>query len=144
MSETRPPLRYKQIEHTGDIGIQIFGKTLQELFTNAAFGMFEIMTDLANIERDTSEIIEVAGDGVEELLVNWLSELNYLFVTENKVFNRFDITRYKNFELTATAHGTIVDLNRHPANTEIKAVTYHELYVKEIKNRWEAQVIFDI
>ena len=144
MSETSPPLRYKQIEHTGDVGIQIFGRTLQYLFINAAFGMFEIMTDLVNIEKGTSEIIEVAGDGLEELLVNWLSELNYLFITESKVFNRFNITRYKEFELTATVHGAIVDLNRHPVNTEIKAVTYHELYVKELKNRWEAQVIFDI
>ncbi|MEE4310360.1 MAG: archease [candidate division KSB1 bacterium] len=144
MSGTSSPLRYKQIEHTGDIGIQIFGKTLHDLFINAAFGMFEIITDLGDIEKDTSEIIEVAGDGVEELLVNWLSELNYLFVTENKVFNRFVITRYKDFELTATVRGATIDPSRHPVNTEIKAVTYHELYVKELKNRWEAQVIFDI
>jgi SHS2 domain-containing protein len=28
--------------------------------------------------------------------------------------------------------------------TEIKAVTYHELYVRQVENGWEAQVIFDV
>jgi len=34
--------RFKEIEHTADIGIIAYGKTLEELFENAACGMLYI------------------------------------------------------------------------------------------------------
>ncbi len=136
--------RYKQIEHTGDIGIKIFGNTPEELFANAAYGMFDIMVDLSSVKGTTAENLEVAGDNYEELLVNWLSDLNFVFITEGKIFNKFQINRMTTSELSATAFGEALDLRRHPIQKEIKAVTYHEIYVKEVKNKWEAQVIFDI
>jgi SHS2 domain-containing protein len=38
--------RYQLIEHTGDIGIQVFGASVEELFENAGFALFDIMTDM--------------------------------------------------------------------------------------------------
>ncbi len=144
MSNANEIQRYKQIEHTGDIGIKIFGKTIEDLFINAAFGMFDIMVDLSNVKGSQAETLEVAGDNYEELLVNWLTDLNFVFITENKIFHRFQISRLTHTEMTATAFGEPFDPRRHPIQKEIKAVTFHEIYVKETKNKWEAQVIFDV
>ena len=144
MSNVKKPLRYKQIEHTGDIGIKIFGNSLEDLFINAAYGMFDIMTDISNVNKNVAEKVEVAGDNHEELLVNWLSELNYLFITEQIIFTKFEITRLTDTELHATVIGDRFDSRKHPLNAEIKAVTYHEIYIKQLKNKWEAQIIFDI
>lgn len=144
MSKSKKSLRYKQIEHTGDIGIKVFGESLKDLFINAAYGMFEIIAEISNVNHSLAEKIEVAGDNREELIVNWLSELNFVFITEQKIFNKFEIERLTNTELIATAIGEKYDPRKHPINTEIKAVTYHEIYVKQVKNRWEAQIIFDI
>ena len=136
--------KYKQIEHTGDVGIKVFGDSKKELFANAACGMFDVILDTTNVQQTLAEEIDVAGDNIEELLVNWLSELNYLFITEQKVFRKFDIHRLSDTELVAVAMGEKYDPRRHPMNAEIKAVTYHEIYIKQVKNKWEAQIIFDI
>ena len=144
MTSVNNSLRYKQIEHTGDIGIKIFGNSLEDIFINAAYGMFDVIADISNVNTNLIEEVEVAGDNHEELLVNWLSELNYLFITEHIIFNKFEITRLTDTELHAAAIGDRFDSRKHPLNTEIKAVTYHEIYVKQLKNKWEAQIIFDI
>ena len=41
--------RYELIDHTADVGLRAFGKTLPELFRNAAIGLFEMMTDLEKV-----------------------------------------------------------------------------------------------
>ncbi len=67
--------RYEQFPHTADIGIRVFGKDLKELFTNAAYGMFDVIADLEGIDAGIEETVEVAADSYEELLVAWLDEL---------------------------------------------------------------------
>jgi len=136
--------RYIQIEHTGDKGIKVFGNSVKELFINAAYGMFDIMVDISNLNQNLSETIEVAADNYEELLVTWLTELNYIFISENKIFNKFEISRLKNFELSGIAIGDHFDSRKREIFSEIKAVTYHELYVEQKNEKWEAQIIFDI
>jgi SHS2 domain-containing protein len=46
--------------------------------------------------------------------------------------------------VTAIAHGEKIDPGRHEIKTEIKAVTYHGLYLRQTERGWEAQVIFDV
>jgi len=144
MPDLKKTPKYKQIEHTGDIGIKVFGESVEDLFINAAYGMFDIIADISNVEHDLVEEIEVAGGNHEELLVNWLSELNFIFITENEIFSKFKITHLTDTELNGSAIGEKYNLHKHPINTEIKAVTYHEICVKQLKNKWEAQIIFDI
>ena len=144
MTISQNSLIYKQIEHTGDIGIKVFGDSREDIFINAAYGMFDIIADISKVTQSLVEEVEVAGDNPEELLVSWLSELNYIFITENKIFNKFEITHLSDTELNGSAIGEQFNPHKHPINTEIKAVTYHEIYVKQLKNKWEAQIIFDI
>jgi SHS2 domain-containing protein len=144
MQSSKNMSHYEQIEHTGDIGIKIFGDSLKELMINAASAMFDVMLDIAEPKTNLAEEIVITGDNLDELLVNWLSELNYIFITEQKVFTKFDIARITNNEISATALGEKYDPHRHQIKLEIKAITYHEIYIKQVKEKWEAQVIFDI
>ncbi|MBU3933351.1 MAG: archease, partial [Candidatus Omnitrophica bacterium] len=41
--------RYEIIDHTADIGLRAYGKDLKQLFTNAAYGMFDILADLKKV-----------------------------------------------------------------------------------------------
>ena len=144
MANSQNSIRYKQIEHTGDIGIKVFGYSREDIFINAAYGMFDIIADISKVTQSLVEEVEVAGDNPEELLVSWLSELNYIYITENKIFNKFEIAHLSDTELNGSAIGERFNPHKHPINTEIKAVTYHDIYVKQLKNKWEAQIIFDI
>jgi len=139
-----PLQKYQYIDHTADLGIKVFGDTLAELFENAAFGLFDNITNLEKVSPNSEFSIEVQATDREALLVNWLSELNYLFLTRKELFNCFQVNQINDEHLTATVRGEKLNLDRHEIYTEVKAVTYHKLYVKETGQGWEAQVIFDL
>lgn len=136
--------RYKLLDHTADIGIIAYGRDLPEVFVNAAYAMFDIITDIGRVaERDEVDLC-ISADDVEELLVAWLDELLYRCETEGLLFRRFVIDDMNDRSLRATAFGEKMDHTRHEIRTEIKSVTYHQLKVERTDGEWRAQVIFDI
>ena len=135
---------YELIDHTADVGLKAYGKTLSEAFENAAKGMFDIITDNSEIESIGQYDIELEAPNLEQLLVDWLSELLYLNTSRNQVFGFFKVDLdEKNNKLTAKIFGEKFSLSKHKIGAEIKAVTYHILEVKK-KKPYHVQVLFDI
>jgi SHS2 domain-containing protein len=138
------PNTHEFIEHTADLGLKAYGASVEELFVHAAEGFFDALISLKHVEEKEERVIEVEAEALDDLIVTWLSELLYLFDTEKLVFKRFKVNRLKDNQLEAIAWGEVLDPARHEIKTGIKAVTYHQLYVKEKEGGWETQVIFDI
>ena len=135
-------IKYELIDHTADVGLIAYGKTVAEAFANAAYGMFSIMTDL-NIVRETeSRRVEISEEDMEGLLFEWLNRLIYLFDVEMLLFRRFDIIEFGGSHLQAICYGEKYDPSRHELKTGVKSATYHMLEVDRGKN--QVQVIFDI
>jgi SHS2 domain-containing protein len=132
------------LDHTGDVGIKVFGTSLTNIFVQAAHGMFAIICPDDKIGNQIERRVEVDGQNLEEVFVNWLSELNYHFSVEHTLFSEFQIEKLEQNRLNATIRGEKMNPNIHHIHTEIKAVTFHKLYVRKIGHNWEAQVIFDI
>ncbi|MBI2447774.1 MAG: archease [Candidatus Omnitrophica bacterium] len=135
---------YRLIDHTADIGIKVHGKTLKELFRNAAIGCFDNIADLDNVQLNKQVRFDVQAPSKEELLLSWLKELLYSFDTKKILFKDFKIEKLKPTHLIATACGDKLNLKMHSVKEEIKAVTYHEFSLKHGKSGWTAQVIFDV
>ncbi|RKU28698.1 protein archease [Candidatus Poribacteria bacterium] len=136
---------YEYLEHTADAGMRVWGDSVDLLFTNAAMGLFGMMAVIDSIDETVSMDIEVRADSIEMLLVAWLDELIYQHEVEELFFKRVEILSINSEELFARVHGEPTNFDKHIVYTEIKAVTYHQLYVREIENGvWEAQVIFDL
>ena len=141
--------KYKEFDHTADVGIRIYGKTLQELFGNAAEGMFAIigagklLTGGSGISTVT-ESIEVESSDRVSLLKDWLSELLYLHTTTRVYFTQFNLSSVSQNAVSATVAGFPMSSVDMDTFQDIKAVTYHGLEVKQVDNGFEAQVIFDI
>jgi SHS2 domain-containing protein len=136
--------KYELIDHTADIGVKAFGSNLSECFENAAYAMFDIITENSEIESTGQYNIQLQADDPEQLLVDWLSELLYLHSAKNLVFGFFKVTLEDyNKKLSATVFGEKIDFSKHKISTEIKAVTYHMLEVRK-KKPFHAQVLFDI
>ena len=133
-----------QLDHTADLRVKVFGKSLKELFENSAIALFSQITDISNVNHESTDSLQVTGIDKEELLVNWLSELNYLFITESKVFSKFDISHITETKLTATVFGEKFNPHRHKLGAEIKAVTFHDLQIEKKGYLWETKIVFDI
>lgn len=134
--------KFKLIEHTADIGLVAYGRTLAEAYANAAYGLFSIITEPDTVNETESRRLVLSEDDPEALLFEWLNRLIYFFDVEMLLFKRFDITSFNGHELTATCYGEKYTSSRHQLKIGVKSATYHMLKVDREKN--QVQVIFDI
>jgi SHS2 domain-containing protein len=139
-----PPMGYELVDHTADLGIRVWADDIKGLFEEAARAFFDIITDLTKVEAHLQRKVSVRGSSLEEMMVAWLSELLYLHEVEGLLFCDFRLTEIDEGKIRGLARGEEFDEGRHPIKTEVKAVTYHQLEIKEKDGRWQAQVIFDI
>jgi len=136
--------KYTVIEHTADTGIEVEGKSLEELFALAGCAMFDLMVDVACVEPEQEAKVSIEADSLEELLVTWLNELLFRSEVSGMFFSRFEVSSIKNNHMKAIIKGEPYDEKRHSIGQNIKAATYHELQVARKNRGWLARVIFDI
>jgi len=136
--------RYRLLEHTADMGVEAQGETRAELFRQMALGVRRIITacPLSGVQRTMS--VTVTGGDREELLVNWLGELVYLLENQGFLLADVEITAIDDYSLQALLSGAQYDPSRHFLEREIKAVTYHQLEVREEAAGWSARVFVDL
>ena len=147
---------FELFDHTADIGVRAYGSDLPEVFMNAAFGLFAIIfhDKVPKIKTIGEYRITLQSPDQEQLLVDWLNELLYIFSVEHIVFSDYDIsitsigangkeTNKESWSLDATIGGAIVPDDQLAGTREIKAVTYHMLSLEKA-DVWKAQILFDI
>jgi SHS2 domain-containing protein len=132
--------RFKEIEHTADIAIQVWGSDLPELFVNAAYGMACQLTDAQDVDVAVERRIDVEGEDLEIVMVEWLGELLYLGERDGVVFTEFDILAVTSRGLRAVARGGAVETY----HGHIKAVTFSELEITRTDSGYETTIVFDV
>jgi len=136
--------RFEFVDHSGDLGVRVFGETLPGLFQQAAEALAFIITDTEKIRIKETRKILLEAKTDEELLITWLNELVYLFDTEGLLFKAFQVLSVHDQHLEALAQGEIYVEGRHPIKTAVKAATYHQLKILHHQGVWTALVIFDL
>lgn len=135
---------YEIFEHTADMGLRVRADGLNELFVDAARGLFSVMVSNIDAVRTGEEIaFSVEADDIEQLLHDWLAELLYTFHARRLVLVEFDVV-VDGTTLTATARGEPIDVERHDIEVEVKAITWHGLKVERSEDGWLAEVIVDV
>ncbi|HEY5706439.1 MAG TPA: archease [Terrimicrobiaceae bacterium] len=140
----KTPAWLKLVDHTADAGIAVEAPDLGRLFERAAWGMFSVITDVAAVRATETFRIRVDASDRAALLVRWLSELNFLHVTEHRLLSKFEVMTLSEQHLEAGVFGEVFDPARHTIFTEIKAVTFHDLQLERDERSWKAQIIFDL
>ena len=136
--------RFELIDISGDAGIRAFGKNLEDLFLNAAAGMYSLIADPGRISPQKSIEAESKGNSLEGLLVSWLNELIFQFDTYGFIGREVRIHELHDTLIKATVTGEDFDPEKHGRGLLLKAATYHKLNIERKEDHWEAVVIFDI
>jgi SHS2 domain-containing protein len=142
MIKIRKP--YRLIAHTADLGLEVWGDDLSDLFAHAGWSFFDLMIEARPFELRQERPITVEAPDREALLVAWLGELLYIFETEHLVFAQLLIQNITSQTLSAIGRGEYFDPKKHQVKTAVKAVTYHQVRIWEAKGLWRARVIFDL
>jgi len=137
-------MTYETFEHTADLGLRVRAATLNELFADAALGLFSmIVPDLLAVRPLETVSLKIVGQPTDLLLFDWLNELLYTFEVRHLLLAQFEVAVNEQ-GLTATARGEPIDRGRHVLDHEVKAITYHGLKLERTAEGWLAEVIVDI
>ncbi len=148
LSEGSGMKRYKYLEHVADLYIAAYGRSLKEAFENAAYAMFDSMTDIEKVEPTTKDRIQIEAEDEVALLHDWLLNLLIKFEIETMLFSKFDVKQITKLRGRYTLHadvaGEVLNQKKHPSKVDVKAVTYHQMFVNENNGRVELRFILDI
>lgn len=135
---------FETFDHTADLGLRIRAETRETLFEEAAEALFSvILENPKSIRPKLSFPLRIEGTRNDELLLDWLAALLFMFSTEHLVLGRFAVD-FNNGGLDATAWGEPYCPKNHGIGEEIKAITYHGLKVEESNGGWLGEVIIDL
>jgi len=139
---------FETFEHTADLGLRVRSDSLESLFADAARGLTSlIVADVGDVTPAEQRRLKVEADELAWLYFDWLTELLYLFESEDWLTASADVSVVGN-SVDATLHGTQFEENVHARSHEVKAITYHALRVESPEESgsgsWLAEVIVDI
>lgn len=133
------PNGYEEIDHTADLALRVWGNDFFDLLENAAEGMYELMGITEKPGSNAKNSFQIENDQKESILVDFLSECLYLAEVEVQRFSAFSFEASEK-EINVKAQGneiTAIDRN-------IKAVTFHNLEIKETSRGLETTITFDV
>jgi len=140
--------RYEVVGTTADVAIKALGRTHNDLFTNAAFGLADLMCDTRTVHGTEMREVVSTAPTEDRLLVAFLTELLVMHEAEGLVISSVearvstpDIVSPQ-WRLLAIVWGERFDPKRHEVLHDVKAVTYHTLEVRP--DMGYARVLFDI
>ncbi|MEO0079822.1 MAG: archease [candidate division WOR-3 bacterium] len=137
-------MRYRLLEHTADLRLEIFGENLEGLFANAAFALFDCMLDELPSAGERQESVSLTAPDLGELFLDWLRELLFLFATRGLVAVRVEFSELEPTRLRATLDVTTYQPERHGLKLEIKTPTYHQFEIGPFEGGYRAVVLFDV
>lgn len=162
--------RYREIEHTADRALEVWGRELPDLFVGSARGMYSLMGDLNGLLAEDWRAIQLEAWDRETLLVDWLNELLFLtemegwLLAECRIESLCDSTGSPGEQSQATAGAAHDDSGRIGTTSpvgvtlvaqvggirapvtgaHIKAVTFHNLALVQNETGWSTVITFDV
>ncbi len=137
--------KHNFIEHTADIAFDVTADTIEELFIESARAWrIAVVGDVSGKALSNKEF-SLTAESLEELLVNFLNELNFYLLNKKwlaVIFNKLIIDK-TNFLLSANIAGFQID-DSIEIKEEIKSVTYHQMDIVNVDNLYSTRVVFDI
>jgi len=138
---------YKQIDHTADIAFEVSGENLEELFKASSKAWLTSVVDVTIFSQSENKKIELNSFSIEQLLVDFLSELNFnLFTKKWLCYSVDDLSIEKKedvWSLIAALTGNNISPEIHLKH-EIKAITFHQMNIKKSGKDFSTLLVFDI
>jgi SHS2 domain-containing protein len=135
---------FELFDHTADIGVRAMAPTLAELLRSATDGFYTVIGELTAGASPRNERFEFTDGEPALLLRDYLAELLMLFEHERRMLTAVEVEAFERGCLIVVGESRDVDESTSIFHREAKAVTYHELQVREVDEGYEATFIVDI
>ena len=136
--------KYRIFSRSSDLAVKVFGKSQAELFANSAFALFDQLTDIGKVDLHDRLTLEVEGADRDDLMVNWMRELLYLYQRSGYLLKDFVVREVKDNYIRGEVSGEKFDPDRHEIQREIRAVVSHQSRMEKTGDQWTAQVVLEL
>ena len=116
------PPRFAEIDHSGDIGIEVSGKDLREVLENATMGLLSLLCR-NEVQQVVERRIRVSSSSAEDLLVDWLGEVLSVVGIYGELYGTATIDRIGEWYAEGILRGERVDPEKHDLRFYVKAAT---------------------
>lgn len=144
MSGAERSAGHREIDHTADLGFELWAPTLDGLYAEGVAALAEVCYDLAAVRPRERRTLAVEGSNHEERLVRWLQDVYLLLEGELWLAAEAAEVTLSGDRVQGELRGEPYDESRHTLHTEIKAITYHGLRVECDNGMWRATVVVDV
>ncbi len=133
---------FEELAHTADLEIRVWGEDLVSLFRQAAAGMIQLsgVEELAEGISSVQQNISLEAMDIEGLLILFLEELLYRLTEDYMVYEIQELSISSEYTLKAKLTGAQIKSYQR----DIKAVTYHNLNIRNTADGYEVNIVFDI
>lgn len=140
---------FREHAHTADWELEVWAPDLPGLLRQAGLGMQALCGVRLKAGPRQTRTLSLDGLDAESLLVHFLSELLWLGEQEKLGFDQFELELSQQDDPLQPQHPLHLTarLNGAPMaglDKEIKAVTYHNLAVRQTRNGLVARIVFDV
>ena len=152
-----PSLNYKILSHTADLRLEVYGKTIEELFKNAATAFADILfPKTKNLRQRRISLrlkklkieIHLKSANLNTLLVDFLNEI---LAKSNINKAVYELMSLRVDEDKIKVEAELVGIPVTKFEEDVKAVTYHEVQINQQpttnnkqQKRWSTKLVFDI
>jgi SHS2 domain-containing protein len=137
--------KYRITKHQSELAVKVVGASQADLFANSAYTLFDVMVaDLDKVDCKDHIPLQIEGTDRDDLMVNWMRELLYLYQGSGYLLKDFQIREVKDTIVKAEVAGEKIDPDRHEIKQEIAAIAFHKSRMDKTGNQWTAQVIFEV
>jgi SHS2 domain-containing protein len=137
---------YNFIDHTADAAVVVTADTIEELFIASADAFKEVVIESASPKPNESYKLELSSLSIENLLVNFLNELNFRLIYKRKMFSNVNDMKISQNEDIRKLECILLesDIDESMIKTEIKSVTYHQMDLAKTNEGYKTIIVFDI
>jgi SHS2 domain-containing protein len=143
------PHRFRFLEDIAiaDIAFLAEGDSAEDLFRGATQALVEIMADPKTVGSSWERRILKTDGSLDDLLIEWLSEIVYWKDAAGVVFRDAPLTLRWNdpqWTIDAVLIGEAVDRNRQELRNDVKGITRHLYELRQEGPRWTARLVLDV
>ena len=130
-----------------DIAFEAEGDSVEELFRGATQALLEIMANPHTISDSWQRRIVKTDGTLDELLIEWLSEIVYWKDAAGIVFRDAPLMvslTNDQWTVEATMIGAPVDPAKQELRNDVKGITKHRYRMEQQGSTWKATVVVDV
>lgn len=139
-----PTGQFEFVDHTADLGVRVRAPTAEALVQIAVTALYATVGQVVTLESPLRRERLVFDATDRSLLLRDLLAALLRWFERGEVAIAVNILTFTDQRLTAEAHFAPLDRQRSDLQREVKAVTYHELSLRQTNDGYEAFFIVDI